>query len=139
MDRNPWSVGFIDQSAELIGCAVTFLYSEEIDRVVTPGQITFELEDRHQLERVDAQVLQIIHLAKHSLEVSFSSEVAHMHLAIESRQAVAMAQYSIRLALSGALHTEDGRVMTVRAAGLVARAPQSVKPIPARFGYLSYN
>jgi hypothetical protein len=73
-------VGLVHETAEVIGLAVEARGCKEIDAVVSPAEAAGELRDRHQLDAGDAELGQLLQLARRCRPRSLAREGADMHL-----------------------------------------------------------
>src|ERR1700754_3835311 len=59
-DRNAFPVRCIDETLEAGDTAIGVLYGEGIDAVIAPVAVTWELRQWHELDRIDAQLHEVI-------------------------------------------------------------------------------
>ena len=66
--RNPPGMCLVNQCPQVIRLAIAFFHSKEISWIIAPAQVSFELEDGHQFNRVNTQVTQIVQALQHAAE-----------------------------------------------------------------------
>src|SRR5262249_60586938 len=75
-DRDAARMGGVDETSQPVRTAVTLLDSEYVGRVVSPGNIGWKFVGRKQLDRVDAEVDQVIEAADDGVKGSPSVAAA---------------------------------------------------------------
>ena len=77
-DGQVMGVRSVHETLQCLRPAVGLVNGVEIDSVISPAAITGKRHDRHQLDGLDAQLLQIIQLVDGRIESPLRGESAHM-------------------------------------------------------------
>src|SRR5260221_5807610 len=67
-DSDTAPVTFINQLAQVIGLAIVILDGKDAARVIAPRTFTGEFVTRHQFNRIDSKITQVVQLVDHVLE-----------------------------------------------------------------------
>src|SRR6266545_593095 len=79
-EGEPSPMAFVDEPAQAVRTAVARVWRVRKHSVVTPIAFAGKLRDGHELDRRDAQVLQIVELADYPLERSLRGESSYVKL-----------------------------------------------------------